>query len=369
MSGVSDQEYFSDGLTEQIINGLCKVKDLFVIARNSSFAYKGKPFSTKQIARELGVKYILEGSVQRDRDRVRITAQLIDATTDYHIWSESYDRDLNDIFVLQDEITMKLISAMHVKLTFGEQARLWEGGTNNIHAYDKWARAMEYIFRRTEQSIAQARKFAEEAIDLDPMYAFAYVALAYTHLIDLIWDFSKSPLLSFEQIEKLSEKALELNDSLDFAHSLLGMIFLFKRQYDEAIKEGERAVSLNPNGADVLAQLGLILNYSGKPEQAIPILEKAIRLNPIPPSLFFTHLSIAYRLTGQYKQAIRMCNRAISIEPDDVTPFVSLVASYILSGHDKEAHEAASEIIKINPNFSPVEFANRLPYKDQAELD
>ncbi len=366
MSGDPNQEYFSDGLTEQIINGLCKVPKLFVIARNSSFAYKGKSYSIKQIAQELGVKYILEGSVQRAGDRVRITTQLIDAKTDYHIWSEGYDRDLTDIFALQDEIAMNLISAMHIKLTSGEQARLWEGGTNNIHAYDKWARAMECNFQRTEQSIAQARKFAEEAIDLDPMYAFAYVALAYTHFIDLIWGFSKSPLISFEQIQKLSEKALELNDSLDYAHMLMGMIYLFKRQYDEAIKEGEKAVSLNPNGADVSAQLGLILNFAGKPRQAIPILEKAIRLNPIPPSHFFTNLSISYRLIGKYKQSITMCQRAISIEPDDVTPYVALVATYVLSGQDIKAREVAAKILKKFPNFSPIEFANRMPYKDKA---
>ncbi|MDB4442579.1 hypothetical protein N9219_04080 [bacterium] len=369
MSGDPSQEYFSDGLTEQIINGLCKVPKLFVIARNSSFAYKGKSYSIKHIAQELGVKYILEGSVQRVNDRVRITAQLIDSSTDYHIWSNSYDRDVTDIFVLQDEITMNLISTMHVKLTSGEQARLWAGGTTNIHAYDKWARTMECIFQRSEQSIAQARKFAEEAIELDPMYAFAYVALAYTHFIDLIWGFSKSPLLSFEQIEKLSEKALELNDSLDYAHMLLGMIFLFKRQYDEAIKEGERAVSLNPNGADVLAQLGLMLNFAGKPKQAIPILEKAIRLNPIPPSHFFTQLSISYRLTGNFKQSIKMCNKAISIEPDDVTPYVALVATYIYSGQEKKAREVAAKITKINPNFSAVDFGSRMPYKGKAEYN
>ena len=293
MSGDQNQEYFSDGMTEQIINGLCKVPNLFVIARNSSFAYKGKSVGVKQIAQELGVKYVLEGSVQKAGDKVRITAQLIDATTDYHMWSENYDRDLSDIFALQDEITLKLMDTMQIKLTLGEQARLWEGGTSNIQAYDKWARALECLFHRTEQYNAQARKLLEEAIELDPMYAFAYVSVGYTHVIDLMFGWSLSPLSSFEQLEKLSEQALKLNDSLDYAHSLLGLINLFKRQYDEAIKEGERAVSLNPNGADALAQFGFILNFSGKPEQAIPILKKAVRLNPIPPSFYFTHLSLS----------------------------------------------------------------------------
>jgi adenylate cyclase len=167
MSGDSSQEYFSDGLTEHIINGLCKISNLFVIARNSSFAYKGKSVSVKQIAKELGVRYILEGSVQCAGNRVRITAQLIDAITDYHMWSENYDRDLEDIFALQDEITAKLINALEVNLTSGEQARLWEGGTTNIQAYDKIARGMKSFNRFNRHDNAQARLFFEQASKLD----------------------------------------------------------------------------------------------------------------------------------------------------------------------------------------------------------
>ena len=165
-----EQEYFSDGLTEQIINGLCKVSNLFVIGRNSSFAYKGKSIRTKQIAQELSVRYILEGSVQKAGDRVRITAQLIDATTDYHMWSERYDRDLSDIFDLQDEITMKLIDAMHINLTSGEQARLWGGGTTNIQAYDRCMRGTEYFFRMNEKDNKQAQQFYKKAINIDKAY-------------------------------------------------------------------------------------------------------------------------------------------------------------------------------------------------------
>ena len=177
-----DQEYFSDGLTEQIINGLCKVSNLFVIGRNSSFAYKGKSISTKQIAQELGVRYILEGSVQKAGDRVRITAQLIDATTDYHMWSERYDRDLSDIFALQDEITMKLISAMHINLTSGEQARLWEGGTTNIQAYDKCMRGNECFFRNNEKDNKQAQQFYKKAINIDKAYAYCLTSCWALHI-------------------------------------------------------------------------------------------------------------------------------------------------------------------------------------------
>ncbi|NNK84614.1 MAG: adenylate/guanylate cyclase domain-containing protein, partial [Desulfobacterales bacterium] len=209
ISGDPSQEYFSDGLTEQIINGLCKVSNLFVIARNSSFAYKGKQVGIKQIARELGVKYVLEGSVQKAGDRVRITVQLIDATTDYHMWSENYDRDLSDIFALQDEITMKLISAMELNLTVGEQARLWEGGTTNIKAYDKCMRGLEYINRYNEKDLAQGRQLLIEAIDIDEKYAMPYVWMALSHIFDLIYGWSTDALNSFDLANKAVTKAIE----------------------------------------------------------------------------------------------------------------------------------------------------------------
>ena len=171
MSGDPSQEYFSDGLTEQIINGICKVSNLFVIARNSSFAYKGKSVNVQQVGKELGVRYVLEGSVQKAGDRVRITAQLIDTITGFHLWSENYDRELSDIFALQDELTTKLMEIMQIKLTFGEQARLWVGGTTNIQAYDRHMRGNDCFFRNNEKDNKQAQQFYEEAINIDNAYA------------------------------------------------------------------------------------------------------------------------------------------------------------------------------------------------------
>jgi adenylate cyclase len=220
MSGDPSQEYFSDGLTEQIINGLCKVSNLFVIAWNSSFAYKGKSVGVKQIAQELGVKYVLEGSVQKAGDRVRITAQLINATTDYHMWSENYDRDLSDIFALQDEITLKLMDSMRIKLTIGEQGRLWEGMTKSIKAYDRYMRGNECFLNNNQKDNEQARQYFEEAINIDSKYAYVYASLGNTHLCDLAFGWSKDQLKSFEQAEKNVQKALALNDYLDIAHGL-----------------------------------------------------------------------------------------------------------------------------------------------------
>jgi len=369
MSGDPGQEYFSDGLTEQIINGLCKVKDLFVIARNSSFAYKGKSVNAQQVAKELGVRYILEGSVQKAADRLRITAQLIDATTGYHLWSENYDRDLSDIFALQDEITLKIMNAMQIKLTWGEQARLWEGGTTNIQAFDKWMRGIDYYLRWTEEDNKQARHFFEEAINIDKGYTLAYINLGFTHSADLGLGWSKSPIESFEHMEKNAEKALALNDSLDLAHCLLGWIYLFKRQLDEAIKEGERAIELNPNGAIAHLVLGFIFIFSDKIELAIKFIKRAFRLNPIPTPEYYSFLALAYHYNGQYEKAVEVCKKTLSGNPDVLPTTLYLAASYSSLDRAEEARKAIEEVLRIQPDFSLEYWANTLPYKNKEKLD
>jgi len=369
MSGDPSQEYFSDGLTEQIINGLCKVSNLFVIARNSSFAYKGKAVSVKQIAKELGVHYILEGSVQRAGDRVRITAQLIDATTDYHMWSESYDRELTDIFVLQDEITMKIISAMMVNLTAGEQARIWSDSTNNIQAFDMHMRGAVCFFRINKKDNKQAQYFLKEAISIDEKYAMPYAILGFTHVLDLLYGWSESPIKSFEEAEKNAVKASFLNDSLDMPHSLMAWIYLFKRCHEEAIKEGERAIELNPNGAEAYACLVLVLIYSDEIELAYKLIKKALRLNPIPPPHYYFWLAAIYRIKGQYEEAIQHLKKALIGSPDLLTPYLYLTATYSSLNRTEEVQKAAEEVLRIEPNFSLEYHKNILPYKNQETLN
>ncbi len=251
MSGDPKQEYFSDGLTEEIINGLSKMPHLFVIARNSSFAFKGKPVSVQEVGRKLGVRYVLEGSVRKEKDRVRITAQLIDAQTGGHVWSERYDRDLKDIFALQDEVTLAVMRAMRVKLTDGEQAALWQrkGLTNNLEAFEKYLQGREYSASVNKRANAKARQLYEEAIALDPRFAMAYAALASTHVLDAQWGWSKDPRESARKAYEMANKALTLDDSLDTPHYMLGLIYVYMHEYDKAIAEGERGVELNPNGA------------------------------------------------------------------------------------------------------------------------
>jgi adenylate cyclase len=340
-----------------------------VIARNSSFAYKGKSVNVQQVGKELGVRYILEGSVQKAADRVRITAQLIDATKGYHLWSENYDRDLSDIFALQDEITLKIIDALHIKLTWGEQAHLWEGVATSIQAFDKFERGMSCFHRLNEKDIIQARNFFKEAINIDNSYTFAYIMLGYTHITDLAFGWSESPMESFEQADKNVEKALVLNDSIDLAHSLLGWICLYKRQHDEAIKAGERAVELNPNGAEAHANLAYILIFSDKIELAIKLLKRAFRLNPIPQSYFYLFLGIAYRYNGQYEKAIEMCKKALSGNPDNLGAYLSLAASYSTFNRIEDARKAVEEILRIDPDFSLEYYAKTVPLKNQEKLD
>jgi adenylate cyclase len=365
MSGEPGQEYFSDGLTEQIINGLCKVSNLFVIARNSSFAYKGKSVNVKQIGKELGVRYILEGSVQKAGNRVRITAQLIDLTTGYHLWSENYDRDLSDIFALQDEITLKIIETMQIKLTFGEQARLWAGMTSNIQAFDMLMRGLDVYYRTNEKDNKQAQQYFKQAINIDKSYAMAYAWLGFTHTSEIFYGWSQAPIKSFEQAEACAEKALALNDSYDHAHLLLAWNSMVKRQHDEAIKQAEHAIELNPNGADDYASLSFIHSFADHTGLAIELAKRALRLNPIPPHFYYTVLGIAYRIEGRYAEAIELIDKCLIENPDNLQALLLLAACYSYLNQIEEANKASKEILRINPKFSAVSYVTTLPYKNQ----
>ncbi|NIQ88522.1 MAG: tetratricopeptide repeat protein [Deltaproteobacteria bacterium] len=369
MTGEPQQEYLSDGISENIISALSKVSAIFVIARHSTFTYKGKPVKVQQVSRELGVKYVLEGSVQRAGDRLRVTAQLIDATTGNHLWSERYDRNLKDIFALQDEITLKILEALQVELTHGEQARVWAGGTDNLEAYLKLLQAHENIYQMNIESNARARQLAEEAIALDPKYASAYQFLGRTHVMDVLYGSSKSPRDSLAEGLKLTQKALALDDSSADAHSWLGFVYTMMRQHDKGVDEAERAVALNPNFADAYNRLGLVLRFTGRPEEAIPALKKAIRLNPFPPGVYFYNLATAYAFTGQCTEAIPVGEKALQRESHNLLTHITTTVIYSMCGREEKARETAAGVLRINPNFSCDYFAKKLPYKNKADLD
>ncbi|MBW2608463.1 MAG: tetratricopeptide repeat protein [Deltaproteobacteria bacterium] len=369
MSGDSKQEYFCDGLTEEIITALSKMPKLFVIARNSTFTYKGKPMKVQQVSEELGVRYVLEGSVRKVDNRLRITAQLIDAIKGYHLWSERYDRELKDILAVQDEITMKIITDMGVKLTTGEQARVSARGTANLDAYLKCLEGRENLFRLNRDSNLKARQRAEEAIALDSEYSIAYSLLSNTHILDVWFKWSKSPKESMMRAFELAKKALALDESNSGAHLVFAKIFLLQRLHDKAIAEAERAVSLAPNAADAINILGLILRFAGRPQEAAPMHERAIRLNPMPPAQYLYQLSLCYTFIGEYEKAIAICKEALHKNPDDFVGRITLTIAYSSLGRDEEARSEAKEVLRIHPKFA-LEYASKTwPYKNDTDRD
>jgi adenylate cyclase len=369
MSGDPEQEFLSDGIAESIITALSQAPNLFVIARNSTFSYKGKQVKVQQVSEELGVRYVMEGSVQKAGDQVRITAQLVDAITGRHLWAEQYDRDLKDLFALQDEITLKILTALQVKLTMGEQARLRAKGTNNLKAYLQSLKALKYFLRMNRDDNVMARQLAQEAIALDPKFATPHVVLAWTHLMDIYYGSSKSPGKSIEKAAELAKKALTLDDFPPWTYTILAYTYLLKRQHEKAIAQYERAIDLNPNVADSYAHLGLALNYVSRPEDAIASFKKAIRLNPIPPSFYLHNLGRSYRMVGRYEDSIATYKKVLGRTPDNLLAHVGLSATYSLAGRLEEARAQGAEVLRVQPKFSAERYVKKLPFKDQAERE
>ena len=351
LTGDPDQQYISDGLSEEIISGLSQVPELFVIARNSSFIYKGNPVKVQQVSEALGVRYVLEGSVRKGGSRVRITAQLIDAVEGYHIWSERYDRELKDILEMQEDIMRNVLRETRVKLTEGEQLRLWQSKQKiDFNAMKKFWQARWNFYRMNPEGFALARQLAEEAIEIEPKSAPPYQLLSFIYLVGM--GVSKNPQGSMELAEKYAQKALQLDKSHPYAHIVLGQISLYKRQYEKAITEGEKALDLAPNSADVRNHLGFFLHMAGRWEESIPLFENAIRLNPYPPSVYYNRLGGAYADVGRYDEAIDAFKKGLKRQAGDPYGRLGLAGVYIWQGREKEARAEVAEILKKNPNYS-----------------
>ncbi len=373
LSGDPKQEFFSDGITEDIITALSKAPRLLVIARNSTFTYKGKPVKVKQVSEELGVRYVLEGSVQKAGDRVRITAQLIDAQTGHHLWAERYERDLKDLFALQDEVTMKILTAMRVKLTEGAEATMYEKhfrGKQGIECYLKILEGQSYMQLASIEDNTKARLIAEEAMTMCPENPMSYLLLGAVHWMDLILGATKSPRDSFEKAMELAQKALAMDDSMSGAHNLLSALYIQKKEYDKAVAEGERAVALQPSGAFAHEFYAHSLLGAGRPKEAIPIFQKAIRLNPYSSASSFLGLGRAYAQTGRFEEAVPAYKKALLRGSDlDIFAHLGLAATYIALGREKEARAEAAEVLRTNPKFSLDNYAKTIPQKDQSRID
>jgi adenylate cyclase len=366
LSGDPEQEYFSDGIAENIITALSSVGELFVIARNSSFTYKGKPVKVQQVSRELGVRYVLEGSVQKSGDRLRITAQLIDAKNGQHLWAERYGRDFKDIFEVQDDITMKIVNALRLKLTDGEQARILSKQINNFDAYLKHMQAVSEFNKGTPESLIRYSQLSQEIIDLEPESPLGYrlLAMYYYGLARL----NKSPRESTKKAYNLLQKAISLDEFDAISYGFLASIYEVMRKYEKAVASGMRAVELAPNSAMVHGLFGKALGVAGRFDEGITHLKQAIRLNPFPPYWYYYQLGMCYRLTGQYEDSLAEFKKALQRAPDAASVHGNLAIAYILLNQEQEARISATKALELNPNLSVSYVEKTWRYKDQVGL-
>ncbi|HEV8711751.1 MAG TPA: adenylate/guanylate cyclase domain-containing protein [Candidatus Binatia bacterium] len=364
LSGDPEQEYFSDGITEDLTSALSRLSGLFVISRNTAFFYKGKAVKIPDLSKELGVQYVLEGSVRKADGQVRITAQLIDATQDRHLWSERYERPLKEIFALQDGIVQRMVTTLKLQLTLWEQGFLVRKSTDNLEAYDTFLRGVEYVYRTTQEANAQARQMYEKALELDPQYAAAYAALGWTYFLDWFMQWSPDPQ-NLEQALTLGQKAIALDDSLSLAHRLIGEVYLRKKQHDQARAEVERALALDPNDADGYRDLGLILFYTGPVQEGLRMVEQAMRLNPHS-RVYLVTLGWGYYWTGRYEEAIATFKRVVTHYPNLLIAHTGLATTYGALGQEEGARTEAAEILRLSPNFSLEVVGQRALYKDPA---
>jgi adenylate cyclase len=372
MSGDPKQEFLCDGITEEITTALSKVRQLFVISRQSTFSYKGKPVKVKQVSEELGVRYVLEGSVQKSGDKIRINAQLIDALKGHHIWAERYDRDLTDLFALQDDITMKVLKAIQVKLTEGEwafRAEKYFRGKQGRDCYLKMTEVRNYLRASNIEDTRVGRRITEEMVEMCPENPMSYVMLGYVNLTEFWLGIGKSPRESIEKGIELAQKALAMDDSLYSAHGLLSGLYALKKEYEKSIAEGERAVALDPGGAEANLIYGTSLNFGGRPEEAIPVLQKALRLDPLGLPGTFLQLGHAYRLMRRFEEAVSEYKKALQRAPDNFFAHLGLAATYSMMAREQEARAEAAEVLRLNPKFSVDSYAKRMTLKDQSVID
>jgi adenylate cyclase len=375
LSGDPKQEFLCDGMTDAIITALTKVPRLFVIARNSTFTYKGKPVKVKQVSEELGVRYVLEGGFQRSGERVRVTIQLIDALTGNHLWAERYDRDLKDIFALQDEITRKVLTGVRVKLAGGDVSRYekfaekYYKGKEGLDCYLKFTQAEVYYLSLNVENNKLARRIAEEGIALCPENPIGYLRLGWVYYFDYWLGNTKFPQETVDKGIEMAQKAIAMDDSIGSGHALLGMLYIFRREYDKAIAEGERAVAIYPGEASSLVHYADILTLAGRPEEAIPLCQKAIRLSPFGPFYLHSFLGRALRAAGRFEEAVSAYKKAIQLLPDSAYLHANLAVTYSMMGREEEARAEAAEVLRMNPKFSVDSLAKTIQFKDLSETD
>lgn len=366
MSNDPEQEYFSDGITEDIITDLSKVSGLFVIARNSTFTYKGKAVNIPDVCRELGVRFALEGSVRKAGNRVRITAQLIDGSSGGHLWAERYDRELTDIFEVQDDVTQQIVAALKVTLSAAEESLIADGGTKNVEAHDLFLKGRGLVFglKKDREMFDQSTACFRRAIELDPDYADPYAGLCLAYTLDHQNRWSDTPETSLDEAGRFVGKAIARDDSDPFSHYAAALVAMFSKDYERWAEEAERALSLNPNFALALNCRGIMHIYTGEPAKAIPYIERAMRLDPAFQQQYMHFLGTAHFVAGDYEAAAIMFKDRIAINPSTDLSRAFLASALGHLNRLDESRRIWRELMEINPAYSPVDHVGRLPFRD-----
>jgi adenylate cyclase len=371
MSGDPEQEYFADGITEDVITDLSKIGGLLVIARNSSFAYKGKSVDIRMVARELGVRSVLEGSIRRAGNRVRITAQLIDAETGGHLWADRFDRELSDIFAVQDEVTRRIVDALKIKLSPRESAKLADIETANSKAHDFFLAGREALWGtiRNREEFERSTDLLEKSIGEDPSYGEPYAGLAFAQVLNWQFHWTDDWSESLEKAERYIDQALQKSPQVAFVHYIAAVFHLWKKDLDRSAAESDVALNLNPNYAQAHNSRGIVNIYGGQPLAAVPHIEQAIRLDPAIKHLYVHFLGSAYLVAGDYKAAASMFRERILLSPktDLSRAFLAVALGHL--GEVEEAGQVWRELKQINPKYSFAEHVGRLPFRNKADVD
>jgi len=371
MSGDVDQEYFSDGITEDIITALSKFRWFFVIARNSSFTYKGKTIEVKQVAENLGVRYVLEGSVRKAGKKVRITAQLIDAPTGYHVWAERYDRDLEDIFAVQDEITHNIVRSVGPEFLSAEMKRAQRKDVLSLDVWDYIMRASSHHGRYTKKDAKEAQCLLHKAIELDPISSEAFCLLAFTHLMQVQFGWSESTAKSIKEAEEAAKRAVVIDDRDAWAHTALGLVNLISKRYEDAVYRLENAIDLNPNLANAYGAIGQALALAGEYETAITHINKAIRLSPHDPFVVYWlgHLGVAAFADERYEDACHWGRKTIQQNPMFPGGHRLVAASCGQLGRVQEAASELKELLLLMPGMSADDVRKQVPFKRASDME
>lgn len=370
MSEKSDQEYFVDGITEDIITDLSHISGLKVMARNTSFRYKGEVVSPQQVGNDLNVHYLLEGSVRKQGDNLRITAQLIDTSDGFHVWAERYDRKLVEVFAVQDEVTRKIVEALAINLSKQEEKILAHEATHSFAAYDMFLQGQRNYMLRTKETNQQAQEKYRQATELDPGYARSYGGLAVAVAFSVRQNWADSPGIMLERALELAKIAVSLNKSSPQTYWALGYVHLFRKEYKEALKAIEQSIAIAPNYADGYGMLSLINNHLGNAEEAIRLIKKAMLLNPYYTWEYPWNLGRAYYSLGQYERAIEELQKALARNENAVPPRLFLAASFSQLKMKDDAEWEVDQIMVINPDFTLSHLAKAAPpFEDKEQLE